>query len=830
MAPLEDGGDETRIEIQQEDEVEPAKIAPGPRQPSAKEEEEHRIDHALYRSWCKWCVMGRARGAQHRLGDGSTIPIIGIDYFFITKEGVKKKKKKKKKELIQLGYKSDGEIEDARQKGEILKCVLTRCYSSKCIFAHCVPCKGADEEQYVSNLVVDDILWLGHLKMILKADNEPAVQALLLQVLRKVRSTHQNGENVTKEQPAKYESQSNGGTEVGVMLVRGLFRTLKLCLEARIDHYIPAGHAIIPWLLEHTCMILNTRTRQDDGLTPWARVKGRAFNQKLIGYGEVVLYKLPTKGPSSDPDGNMGTRWKEGVFVGYSRSANVYNVLTEEGLATSRSLMRRPMANRWSKQRIMAIQATPWSIRERQDPRVRFQEQPAPPEPTAAAAPPNPRRFRLNKKDLEEHGYTEGCVMCDHVQRYGVAKPGGIHTDACRTRLITEIGKTDAGQARLSSWSERVNRAIAEQIEHADKRTRASDARQPTNQEGGTEDGQPNEGTTTTTTAAGTGTASDVEMTARLRATARAQREAYEARTEDLRGGAPGYDEPEPATRSGGTGGDVAMDTSGNDGDVESTSGDADMGFLGSLEPRPSDIVSEMMLMQLGSTGNAYKRETRRALKQLVSEIYSPPRITAELRRRRRRWLLPGFALDLTVMDPEDGMPWDFSRPEKREKARRLRKEQKPFLLIGSPECRAFCTWQKLNEARCDDAARMRRLRVEAQVHIDFVASLYLEQLQDDLYFLHEHPRWASSWKLPSIEELMKIEGEATAPRLLWHPGGGRGGSNRQHALRQGAGLLGQMHRRYHGASPQGRVGHRRAHEGVGLLHQEGRVGEGPER
>ena len=221
MAPLEDGGDETRIEIQQEDEVEPAKIAPGPRQPSAKEEKEHRIDHALYRSWCKWCVMGRARGAQHRLGDGSTIPIIGIDYFFITKEGVKKKK-----ELIQLGYKSDGEIEDARQKGEILKCTLTRCYSSKCIFAHCVPCKGADEEQYVSNLVVDDILWLGHLKMILKADNEPAVHALLLQVLRKVRSTHQNVENVTKEQPAKYESQSNGGTEVGVMLVRGLFRTL----------------------------------------------------------------------------------------------------------------------------------------------------------------------------------------------------------------------------------------------------------------------------------------------------------------------------------------------------------------------------------------------------------------------------------------------------------------------------------------------------------------------------------------------------------------------------------------------------------------------------
>ncbi len=184
-----------------------------------------------------------------------------------------------------------------------------------------------------------------------------------------------------------------------------------------------------------------------------------------------------------------------------------------------------------------------------------------------------------------------------------------------------------------------------------------------------------------------------------------------------------------------------------------------EMGYLGSLEPSPCDVASEMLIAQLGATGSAYKRGTRKAFKHLVSEIYSPPRITEELRQRPRRWLLPGFALDITVADPDGGQPWDFSRPEKRDKARAIRRQQKPYMLIGSPECKAFCTWQRLSEARPPDVGRMRRLKVEAQVHMDFVASLYLEQLQDGLYCLHEHPRFASSWELPCIEELLKVDG-----------------------------------------------------------------------
>ena len=130
--------------------------------------------------------------------------------------------------------------------------------------------------------------------------------------------------SVEQEHPAAYDSQSNGGVEVGVGLIRGAFRTLKLCAEARIDKFIRVDHPVFSWLLEHTCLILSVRVRGSDGLTAWARVRGRAFNQRMLSFLESVFYKLPTKGPRAAPDGNMGTRLAVGTILGYSRNSNCH--------------------------------------------------------------------------------------------------------------------------------------------------------------------------------------------------------------------------------------------------------------------------------------------------------------------------------------------------------------------------------------------------------------------------------------------------------------------------------------------------------------------------
>ena len=144
-----------------------------------------------------------------------------------------------------------------------------------------------------------------------------------------------------------------------------------------------------------------------------------------------------------------------------------------------------------------------------------------------------------------------------------------------------------------------------------------------------------------------------------------------------------------------------------------------------------------------------------------MSEMYSPPRVTKELRASQHNYkhLLPGFAFDLTANDLEDGLPWDFSRRVKRERARNLIREQRPYMLIGSPACTAYSTCQALNEAKSTDLDAVYAARRQAKVHMDFMISLYREQVAAGRYFLHEHPRHATSWRLRNMEDSMAMGG-----------------------------------------------------------------------
>ena len=102
---------------------------------------------------------------------------------------------------------------------------------------------------------------MGHTRIIVKADNEPSIQALAHRAIVLAKIELKDMEQVSKEDPVAYDSMTNGGTEVGVRLLRGLFRSVKLCLEARINMEIPVGHPMIAWMMEHASLILNALVR-----------------------------------------------------------------------------------------------------------------------------------------------------------------------------------------------------------------------------------------------------------------------------------------------------------------------------------------------------------------------------------------------------------------------------------------------------------------------------------------------------------------------------------------------------------------------------------------
>ena len=128
-----------------------------------------------------------------------------------------------------------------------------------------------------------------------------------------------------------------------------------------------------------------------------------------------------------------------------------------------------------------------------------------------------------------------------------------------------------------------------------------------------------------------------------------------------------------------------------------------------------------------------------------VSEVYSPPRVNVSA---GKIGLVPGMSLDLTELDPHDGLPWDFTKVEKRVRARNRVKEDRPFLLIGCPPCTAYSPLFSWNKAMGTmGTEHTARTEAEGRVHLQFCAELYQMQLDAGRFFLHEHPKNATSWK-----------------------------------------------------------------------------------
>ena len=108
-----------------------------------------------------------------------------------------------------------------------------------------------------------------------------------------------------------------------------------------------------------------------------------------------------------------------------------------------------------------------------------------------------------------------------------------------------------------------------------------------------------------------------------------------------------------------------------------------------------------------------------------VTEMYSPPRVPKMTRIMN---LIPGMAFDLTQMDEEDGVPWDFNVPAKRNKARTVVQSERPLLLIGSPMCAAFSQLQRINFAKMNKE-RAEEILKHGRRHLEFCMELYRELL-----------------------------------------------------------------------------------------------------
>jgi hypothetical protein len=140
-----------------------------------------------------------------------------------------------------------------------------------------------------------------------------------------------------------------------------------------------------------------------------------------------------------------------------------------------------------------------------------------------------------------------------------------------------------------------------------------------------------------------------------------------------------------------------------------------------------ADILQ--IVRSLGGNVGKYRRERGRALRAVLSEIYSPPRVSAMAKMCPSYGILPGFALDLTLCD-SDGRQWDFDDPVMRERAWARIESEKPLLIIGTPMCTAFSAWQHINKLKRDPdivSAEYKR----GLSHLEFCCNIYEHQVRN---------------------------------------------------------------------------------------------------
>ena len=90
-------------------------------------------------------------------------------------------------------------------------------------------------------------------------------------------------EKVTSENPPEYDPRANGNAEVGVKIVKGIFRTFRSGLEEELGYRVLARHPLMAWRVRHAADVVNWSMRGPDGLTAYQRVGSKPFRTRLSG-------------------------------------------------------------------------------------------------------------------------------------------------------------------------------------------------------------------------------------------------------------------------------------------------------------------------------------------------------------------------------------------------------------------------------------------------------------------------------------------------------------------------------------------------------------------
>jgi hypothetical protein len=148
-----------------------------------------------------------------------------------------------------------------------------------------------------------------------------------------------------------YSHQSNALAENTVGIIGGIFRSLRLATEKKLNttttsYKIDAKHPLVPWLGRHAGWILTRFQNRSWGGSSFKQLFGVEYKGEVTEFAEVLWYRLAAR--VSSGRGKMEARFAEGVWLGKSEFDDSHLVAdTRLGIQTVRTVRRMPIEFRW---------------------------------------------------------------------------------------------------------------------------------------------------------------------------------------------------------------------------------------------------------------------------------------------------------------------------------------------------------------------------------------------------------------------------------------------------------------------------------------------------
>ena len=270
-------------------------------------------------------------------------------------------------------------------------------------------------------------------------------------------------------QPVPGESESNGVTESGVRLFKGLLRVHLASLMRKAEVIFPSEHPVTAWLVEHVSDVLRKYLVGADGHTAYERLFGKQAREEGLEFGEQVLLRKRRA-----QDMNVDGRWESGIWLGRRWGSGTHRVHAHRKVVDVRAVQRRPAPERWAAAELAAVRATPWRTdpgpaTEGEEPVV-LQPLPRPDGAAVPAARPDleyqggftsARRIWSSTATLPVAGAAASCMRAARALASLTTKSAGRASSKPCGRLAEAEGRVRAGAALVAPAAAQQNQRIA---------------------------------------------------------------------------------------------------------------------------------------------------------------------------------------------------------------------------------------------------------------------------------------------------------------------------------------------------------------------------------